>query len=108
MAVRRGDELHHLIRSGNVFVYTEIVTGTGDWVDGKDWILVRCGNGLRMERERGSTGPCTLMKRSEAFLRGEFVTILSTTTNLWLFWRRAWKDLHSMKPQDLAFSIICF
>lgn len=60
----RRHELYHVIRSGNVFVYTEIVTGTRDWVDGKDWVLVRHGNGLRMERERGSTGPYTLMKMS--------------------------------------------
>ena len=55
-------ELRHLIRSGNIFVFADYPTGSGDWNDGKSWTLVGWENGLRIEREHNR--PNALMKKS--------------------------------------------
>ena len=56
------DELQNVVRSGNVFVYTDINTGTGHWKDGKDWAFLGRENGFVVEREH--FGGDSLFKKS--------------------------------------------
>lgn len=58
----RHSELKHVMRSGNIFVYEENATASGDWDDGKEWVLVAHEHGLRIDRVPSTTG--TLMKKS--------------------------------------------
>ncbi len=47
----RTNELQHVVRSGNIFIYAEIPTGTGDWEDGKDWMFLGREDGFLVKRE---------------------------------------------------------
>ena len=56
------DELQNVVCSGNIFVYTDIHTGTGRWNDGRDWAFLGREDGFLVEREH--FGGDSLFKKS--------------------------------------------
>ena len=45
------NELQNVVHSGNIFVHTNLSTGTGHWKDGRDWAFLGREDGFLVERE---------------------------------------------------------
>lgn len=62
-------ELQHVVRSGNIFVYEKNATDAGEWDDGRHWVFIRYEHGFRVEHEHSTSD--ALMKTSGSIvLRG--------------------------------------